>query len=65
MLLHERRNEASDTTRQAPPAGGPSNLEQMRQRGESLLQAADQAIAQALSGDALAFLNATQQEGGQ
>ena len=65
MLLHERHNEPSDAVRQGPPPGGPSNLDQLRQAGESLLQAADQAIRRALSGDSLAFLQATQQDGGQ
>ena len=65
MLLRERHNETLETGRQGPPAGGPSNLDQMRQVGESLFQAADQAIDRALSGDALAFLNATQQHGGE
>ena len=48
MLLHERHNETSDAGRQGPPAGGPSNLDQLRQAGESFLQAADQAIDRAL-----------------
>jgi hypothetical protein len=65
MLLHQRHNELSNAGRQGPPSGGPSNLDQLRQTGESLLQAADQAISHALSGDSLAFLQATQQDGGQ
>ena len=66
MLLHERHNdEVSDAGRQGPPPGGPSNLDEMRQTGESLLQAADQAIERALAGDSMAFLHATRQDGGQ
>ena len=38
----------SDAGRQGPPSGGPSNLDQLRQTGESHLQAADQAIDRAL-----------------
>lgn len=44
---------------------GAGNLNQARQDGEEFYQAADDAIARALSGDSEAFLNATQQEGGQ
>ena len=65
MLLHERHNETSEAARQGPPAGGPSNLDQLRQAGESFLQAADQAIDRALAGDSLEFLNSTHQDGGQ
>ena len=65
MLLHERHNETSDAARQGPPPGGPANLDQLRQAGESLLQAAEQAIDRALAGDSLAFLRSTRQDGGQ
>ncbi len=41
------------------------NLDQLRQAGESHLQAAEEAIDRALAGDSLAFLHATQQDGGQ
>ena len=66
MLLRERHNEAF-TQRQAPPSHGPSgqNPDRIRQAGESFLQAADEAIERALSVDSRAFLQATQQDGGQ
>jgi hypothetical protein len=53
------------------PAGQPSDadetdgLETARARADRLLQAADGAIARALSGDSEQFLNATRQSGGQ
>ena len=52
-------------------AGEPSDssdgdgLEAARTRAERLMQAADDAIARALSGDSERFLNATRQSGGQ
>ena len=67
MLLHELHNELLEAGRQGPPAGGPAghSLDRVREAGESLLHAADQAIERALSGDSLAFLEATRQDGGQ
>ncbi|MGO8691961.1 MAG: hypothetical protein ACLQLG_20260 [Thermoguttaceae bacterium] len=65
MLLHERHNESSDAARQGPPSAGPAHLDQLRQAGESHLQAAEEAIDRALAGDSLAFLHATRQDGGQ
>jgi hypothetical protein len=67
MLLQQRHSELLNIGRQNPPSGSPSghSLDQMRQAGESLLQAADQAIDRALAGDSLAFLHATRQDGGQ
>jgi hypothetical protein len=66
MLLRERQNEsvvqAGSGEPGAPPVG---NLDRVRQTGESLFHAADDAIARALSGDSAAFLQATRQEGGQ
>ncbi len=65
MLLHERRNETSDAARQGPPPVGSANVDQLRQAGESHLQAAEEAIDRVLAGDSLAFLRSTQQDGGQ
>ena len=67
MLLHERHSEALAAGSQGPIAGGPSghDLDRVREAGQSLLHAADQAIERALSGDSLAFLEATRQDGGQ
>jgi len=66
MQVRERREEVSQP-RQGPGSGDPTggDLDAVRQAGESLFQAADDAIKRALSGDSLAFLQATQQEGGQ
>jgi hypothetical protein len=41
------------------------NLQGMRNRGESLAEACDRAIARALSGDSEDFIQRSQQEGGQ
>jgi len=66
MLLQERHNELLDAGRQGP-VGGPAgqSLDRIRQAGESLLQAADDAIERALSRDSVAFLEETRQDGGQ
>ena len=48
----------------ATPGGG-DGLEAARTRAERLMQAADNAIARALSGDSERFLNATRQSSGQ
>ncbi|HBO43538.1 MAG TPA: hypothetical protein DD670_06330 [Planctomycetaceae bacterium] len=60
--LDHTRNELADI-----PAGNPGGtpLEQTRQAGEHLYQAASGAIDHALSGDSTAFLQATRQAGGQ
>ena len=67
MLLHERRSEDFAAGPQGPIAGGPSGhgLDGLREAGESILRQADQAIERALSGDSLAFLEATRQDGGE
>ncbi len=49
----------------ADPAAGGAALEQARDQGQRLLDAADAAINRALSGNAEAFLVASRQEGGQ
>jgi hypothetical protein len=65
MLLRQHPTETT-TQAQGPGGNGPSaQLQSLRQAGESLFEAADGAIARALSGDSRAFLEATQQEGGQ
>lgn len=66
MRFRERYNEPREHL-QGPPSGNPDggNLDSVRQAGEQLFQAADDAINRALSGDSLAFLHATRQEGGQ
>ena len=45
------------------PDGG--EAEYLRQAGEALFRAADEAIHRALAGDSQAFLEATRQSGGQ
>jgi len=68
MRFRERTNEdPSEDSNDGPPNGSANsgNLEQMRQVGESLYRAADEAISRALSGDSLQFLQQTHQMGGQ
>ncbi len=63
-----RTHPAEDAVQtQNPPAEGPAggDVNQVREAGESLFRAADEAIRRALSGDSRAFLEATQQSGGQ
>ena len=66
MQSLERRHDTTTQLR-SETAGGPSSggADGIRQAGEQLFQAADDAIERALSGDSLAFLEATQQDGGQ
>lgn len=47
------------------PSDAGEGLEAARTRADRLLQAADDAIARALSGDSERFLQATRQSGGQ
>lgn len=47
-----------------PPTDG-GNLDELRRAGEDLLEAGDEAIRRALSGDSEAFLRANRQQGGQ
>lgn len=67
MLTRERPNQGREQPRQGPPQGGPGdgNLDGLRQAGEELWAAGDDAINRALSGNSEAFLAATRQEGGQ
>ncbi len=46
-------------------SGDDDGLEAVRTRADRLMQAADDAIARALSGDSERFLNATRQSSGQ
>ena len=67
MLFHERQHPpaAQGPGGGAPNAPGTGNLDRVREAGESLYRSADDAISRALAGDSLAFLHATQQQGGQ
>lgn len=66
MLFHQRSHETPQRREGGSPAGaGATNLENVRRAGEALYRAADNAIQRALTGDSLAFLHATEQEGGQ
>lgn len=62
-----RRRPEVDGERQIIPDGpvGGNPLAGARGEIEALLQAGDEAIQRALSGDSAAFLRATRQEGGQ
>lgn len=64
MQFRERHPENHEPGQAAGGAGG-GNASQMRQAGESLLQGAEDAISQALSGDSLDFLGKTRQESGE
>lgn len=70
MILRERQNEpvaqpVAQVESGSPGGPGTAQLDHLRQVGESLFRAADEAIERALSDDSVAFLRATQQEGGQ
>lgn len=60
----ERPERPSFAGEPADPGDG-DGLEAVRTRADRLMQAADDAIARALSGDSERFLNATRQSGGQ
>jgi len=67
-----RERERPPTNREpgnhGPPAGGPADggdVERLHGDADRLLDAAEQAIARALSGDSEAFLQANRQRGGQ
>ena len=59
---HDTTAQLRGPTGGGSPGGGANDV---RQAGELLFRAADDAIERALSGDSLAFLEATQQDGGQ
>ena len=67
MPLRERRHESAGQQNQSPaPGDAPGDgLDSLRQAGEDLYRAADDAIRHALAGDSLQFLQATKQQGGQ
>lgn len=66
-MLFRKRQADESLQRQNPPAVDPpgGNLNEVRQAGQSLFDAADDAIRRALSGNSRAFLEATRQEGGE
>ena len=65
MQFRERFHEP-ERSRQTPPPGEPSqSLESTRAAGEEFFDAADQAIARALSADSQLFNHAVEQEGGE
>jgi hypothetical protein len=66
--MNERERERPERPRFAGEPSGTGEadgLEAARTRADRLLQAADDAIARALSGNSEHFLNATRQSGGQ
>lgn len=67
MRERMRRNDRSDGRIGEPEEvkEGSQNLSEIREEGESLLQAAEEAIKSALSGDSQSFLAQSCQQGGQ
>jgi hypothetical protein len=71
MRFYDRLNELGELgLRNTPPTvpfsgPAPGSLNALRQAGEALLDAGDDAIDHTLSGNSEAFLNANLQEGGQ
>jgi hypothetical protein len=65
MLTRQRQNESIQNLQAPSDNPASENLDSLREAGESFFQAGDDAINRALSGDSLAFLSATRQEGGQ
>jgi hypothetical protein len=66
MLFRERQNDSTAQPEGNADAGRDgSSLGRIREAGQSLFHAADEAIQRALTGDSLTFLQATQQEGGE
>jgi hypothetical protein len=71
MRFRDRQNELSELglRNTGPPDAStgpaPGNLNAIRQAGEALLDAGDDAIDRALSGNSEEFLAASRQQGGQ
>lgn len=68
MRERERPPTRRDSGNHDPPAGGPADggdIDRLRGEADRLLDAAEQAIARALSSDSEAFLQANRQRGGQ
>ncbi len=66
MGTHERKGQIQGRDPDgAPDVPESGNLGNLRQSGQDLLNAADDAINRALSGDSEAFLAANRQMGGQ
>jgi hypothetical protein len=67
MDTRERTSDARELLQMNPPQGSPAGgqLQELRQAGEELLAAADEAIRRALSGDSEAFIRSSRQQGGQ
>ncbi len=68
MRERERPRPSRDAGDHDPPAGGPADggdIDRLRGEADRFLDAAEEAIARALSGDSEAFLQANKQRGGQ
>ncbi|MFH1681966.1 MAG: hypothetical protein ABIH26_15160 [Candidatus Eisenbacteria bacterium] len=66
METRERRREKAEAVRAiAAGDGGGGDLASLRETGESILRAGDEAIRKVISLDSEKFLEATRQEGGQ
>ena len=63
--MNERERERPERALSEGNNPGDDGLDSARTGAERLLQAADDAIARALSGDSAQFLRATRQSGGQ
>ena len=64
MEWRQRNRERREADHSGQAFAG-ANLDRIRQAGEDLLAAADEAIDRALSGDSEAFLAANRQQGGE
>ena len=65
-LERTHTTQAQEQTTGGPPAGDdPAALDAMRDDANSFLEAGQAAITRALSGNSLAFLNASRQRGGE
>lgn len=65
MKIHDRLNDPFEQQPEDPgnPAGG--HPDSLRQTGQNLLAAADEAINRVLSGNSQGYLRANRQQGGQ
>jgi hypothetical protein len=65
MSIRERLNDEQNRQAESSCPEGGGNLESLRASGQEFLTAGSDAISRALSGDSVAFLEASEQQGGQ